>query len=238
MLTKPTPKYGTAKRTIGSVKLKATTAAKPKKRPLERAIHDSVRDSDQTSSLEDSVSSRIGTRVRAARERTGESLRALAQRAGVSSSMLSDIERGAKSPTISILSAIAEGLGLPLSSLVVDQQPLETGPLVSRSTDMARVTDTDSLVERLNLGPVIAESHVEFVRFVMPSGSSTGGYTAHAVGTIERIYVARGTVEVALDGKTYTLSPGDAMIYRASVPHPFYAIGTEPAEVYLVVERR
>ena len=237
MLTKPTPKNGTANRTIGKVKLKATTAAKPRTKPLERAIDEAIRDSGQSSSLEDDISSRIGARIRIAREQRGESLRAFAVRSGVSASMLSDVERGTKSPTIAILSAIAEGLGVPLSSLVSDEQALDAGPLIVRAAEMPQVTDPESLVERLHLGPVIGESHVEFVRFILPPGKSTGGFIGHAPGTIERVYVARGNVEILLSGKTFSLSPGDAIMYRASVPHPLAATGTEPAEVYLVVER-
>ena len=112
--------------------------------------------------------------------------------------MLSDVERGTKSPTIAILSAIAEGLGVPLSSLVSDEQALDNGPLIVRRNEMPQVTDPESLVERFHLGPVIAESHVEFVRFVLPAGKSTGGVQGHAPGTIERIYVTRGQVAVDL----------------------------------------
>ncbi len=204
---------------------------------MERAIDETVRDSGQSSSQEDDISARIGARVRMERERRGESLRAFATRAGVSSSMLSDVERGTKSPTIAILSAIAEGLAVPLSSLVSDEQPLDAGPRILRAADMPLVIDPESAVQRSHLGPVSSESHVEFLRFLLPPGKSTGGFTAHAEGTVERIYIARGAVEILVGGKSFSLEQGDAIIYRASVTHALFARGEQHAEVYIVVER-
>jgi transcriptional regulator with XRE-family HTH domain len=97
---------------------------------LERVIEPSIRDSEHSSPPEEDIDMRIGSRIRTIREQRGESLRAFAGRCGVSASMLSDVERGAKSPTIAILSAIAEGLQVPLSRLVSDEQPLDAGPRI------------------------------------------------------------------------------------------------------------
>jgi transcriptional regulator with XRE-family HTH domain len=53
----------------------------------------------------------LGVRIRAERTRQGRSLDDLATSAGVSRSMLSTVERGAKVPTILVLHRIATGLG-------------------------------------------------------------------------------------------------------------------------------
>jgi transcriptional regulator with XRE-family HTH domain len=200
-------------------------------------MEETIRYSEQMSSLEDSISSRVGARIRAAREHRGDSLRSFATRAGVSASMLSDVERGAKSPTIAILSAIAEGLEMPLSSLVSDEHPLEVGPRITRSSDMPLVVDPESTIKRYHLGPVITNSKVEFLRFILPPGSSTGSFSEHEHGTIERIYVVSGTVEVLVGGKHFTLKAGDAAVYRASVAHGLFAPFDQSAELYLVIER-
>ena len=61
---------------------------------------------------------RSGARVRALREAMGLSLRDLAERSGVSAPMLSQVERGETSPTLSIAERIAGGLDLTLSQLL------------------------------------------------------------------------------------------------------------------------
>src|ERR1700758_584155 len=60
----------------------------------------------------------IGARVRALREGSGLSLRDLAERSGVSAPMLSQVERGETSPTLTVAARIAAGLQLRLSQLL------------------------------------------------------------------------------------------------------------------------
>src|SRR4249919_1443238 len=65
----------------------------------------------------------IGPRVRALREAMDLSLRDLADRSGVSAPMLSQVERGETSPTLSVAARIAGGLELRLSQLLrLDEQ--------------------------------------------------------------------------------------------------------------------
>ncbi len=60
----------------------------------------------------------IGARVKALREAAGLSLRDLAARSGVSAPMLSQVERGETSPTLTVAARIAAGLELRLSQLL------------------------------------------------------------------------------------------------------------------------
>src|SRR5216117_3846653 len=60
----------------------------------------------------------VGPRVKALREAMGLSLRDLALRSAVSAPMLSQVERGETSPTLSVASRIAAGLELSLSQLL------------------------------------------------------------------------------------------------------------------------
>src|ERR1035437_8893786 len=64
------------------------------------------------------ASAAVGPRVRALREAMGFSLRELALRCGVSSAMLSQVERGETSPTLHVAARIATGLELRLSQLL------------------------------------------------------------------------------------------------------------------------
>src|SRR6187551_1199408 len=60
----------------------------------------------------------VGPRVRALRESMDLSLRDLAERSGVSAPMLSQVERGDTSPTLTVAGKIATGLELTLSQLL------------------------------------------------------------------------------------------------------------------------
>jgi transcriptional regulator with XRE-family HTH domain len=180
----------------------------------------------------------VGRRIRETREARALSLRSLAEASGVSRSMLSDIERGAKSPTIALLAAISEGLEVPLSALIDDG--------VSRSSISAQVIRADdrhtisdpSGVERTTLGILHDESAVEFVRFTLPARTVSGTFAAHKPGTLERIYIERGTLDVSFGDQRVTLHAGDSLSYEAAVPHSFANAGRNAAVLYLVIERR
>jgi XRE family transcriptional regulator, regulator of sulfur utilization len=65
-------------------------------------------------------SEQLGTRLRAQRQARGFSLEMLAAGSGVSRSMISDVERGTKSPTVLILARLATALGVTVSRLLGD----------------------------------------------------------------------------------------------------------------------
>src|SRR5215475_47719 len=70
---------------------------------------------DVASAVEPGV---IGARLKALREAAGLSLRHLSERSGVSAPMLSQVERGETSPTLTVAGRIAAGLDLRLSQLL------------------------------------------------------------------------------------------------------------------------
>src|SRR5690242_21835394 len=67
---------------------------------------------------DDKVSLRTGRAVKQQREAAGFSLRDLAARSGISASMISDVERGMKSPTVTTVVRLAEALGVSASALI------------------------------------------------------------------------------------------------------------------------
>src|SRR2546421_10595881 len=71
-----------------------------------------------TETAESNGSRPVGPRIRALREAAALSLRDLADRSGVSAPMLSQVERGETSPTLTVAARIARGLELRLSQLL------------------------------------------------------------------------------------------------------------------------
>lgn len=69
----------------------------------------------------------LGTRIRARRTALGLTLAQVGQRAGLSETYVSNVERGQRTPTLAVLYAIAEALGQTLTQLLGEdptQQPL------------------------------------------------------------------------------------------------------------------
>ena len=66
---------------------------------------------------------RVGDALAALREQQALSLDALSRRAGVSKSMLSQIERAQGNPTVAVVWRLANALGVPLADLLQSAAP-------------------------------------------------------------------------------------------------------------------
>lgn len=182
---------------------------------------------------------RLGRAVKARREELKLTLRALASQSGISSSMISDIERGEKSPTISTLSILARALGTPLSVLVDRPEPTTRHIQVVRGSKRRSHIDSTTGARRESFGPAIAGSKVQFMSYAVPPHTTAGPFPAHTVGTIEHIHVAAGSLRVAVGNNAVSLKAGDSCSCFADAMHLFdNARGDVEALIYLVVEQR
>jgi quercetin dioxygenase-like cupin family protein len=76
---------------------------------------------------------------------------------------------------------------------------------------------------------------VEFLRNVVPEGSTSGDFPPHRKGVGEHIVVEKGDLEAILDGERYQLRDGDALYFAADVPHRFNNVGRGECAYYLVI---
>src|SRR5437764_6061892 len=70
----------------------------------------------------DGLLSQIGARVRARRNSRGWTLREIAERSGVSSRFLSDLEAGRGNISVARLADVAQALDIPLASLLPSEE--------------------------------------------------------------------------------------------------------------------
>jgi transcriptional regulator with XRE-family HTH domain len=187
------------------------------------------------STLESEISLRVGRAVKQQREAVGFSLRMLAARSGVSASMISDIERGAKSPTVTTVVRLAQVLGVSAAALIDGGTGLSPRIRVLRRGEGA---GGEHPARWESLGPAAPGSRIDFVRYQIPPTTALGPAAAHTPGTVEHMHVATGTVRVTVGDETAELSAGDSCSCRTDAPH-----GVEnpdpsaEALIYLIVER-
>jgi transcriptional regulator with XRE-family HTH domain len=186
------------------------------------------------STLENDVSLTTGRAVKKQREAAGLSLRMLAARSGISASMISDIERGTKSPTVITVVRLAQALGVTAAALIDGG----AGPSRIRVLRRGEAASGEHPAPWQSLVPAAPGSRIDFVRYQIPPSTVLGPSTAHAPGTIEHMHVATGTVRVTVGDEMAELAAGDSCSCRTDVPH-----GAEnpdlsaEAVVYLIVER-
>jgi transcriptional regulator with XRE-family HTH domain len=191
------------------------------------------------STIANKLTKHVAKAVKARREELKLTLRGLASRSRISASMISDIERGAKSPTVATLAILAAALQVPISSLVDADLTVPRRIRVVRSAERQPTIDAATGATRQTFGPAISGSKVEFLRYLIPPRTIAGPFAAHAKGAIEHVHVAAGTLGVTVGDETVRLGTGDSCSCYADVSHFFdNADGDVEALIYLVVERR
>src|ERR1051326_3603776 len=143
----------------------------------------------------------LGERIRLERLRRRLSLEELAERAGVSSSMLSAVERGEKVPTILVLDRIATGLETSIARLLDDEQAARV--IVLRAGEHKVARDASGWERRI-LSPVLPGIEFELMRTSIPAGVDAGVFAPHAPGSREYVAVERGVLLLTLDDTAYT----------------------------------
>ncbi len=190
---------------------------------------------DMLSTLEDEISLRTGRALKRRREAAGFSLRELAGRSGISSSMISDIERGTKSPTVITVVRLAQALGVSAAALIDGG----TGPAPRiRVLRRGEGAGGEHPARWSSLGPAAPGSRIDFVRYQIPPATVLGPTAAHVPGTVEHMHVATGAVRVTVGDETAELAAGDSCSCRTDAPHGIENLDpSAEALIYLIVER-
>jgi transcriptional regulator with XRE-family HTH domain len=164
----------------------------------------------------------IGARVKALREASSLSLRDLSERSGVSAPMLSQVERGETSPTLTVAARIAAGLELRLSQLL----RLDEGGSVTivRASERAGGGNARRGHRFEVMTPAQPGQRAELSRHTLAPGGATGAPDdppMHEPGSRETAFVERGRVVLLCDGQRHELGQGDCVTFDADLPHHF-----------------
>ncbi len=202
-------------------------------------------------------SAQVGQRLRAAREKSGLSLREVARRLDISASALSQIETGKSRPSVKTLYAIVSELGLSMDELFAEpgaeQAPAPStpaaapnggsgapaqGPVVQRADSRSSlVLDSGVTWDRLTAAH---DPNVDFLLTTYDPGSSSSG-SDKLVRHNGREYglILSGELELSVGFEKYLLGPGDSCSFDSNEPHRLANPGEEPTRaIWFVIGRR
>jgi len=170
----------------------------------------------------------LGARLRHARRVAHLTMTQVATRAGCSESLISKIENGQATPSLSMLHRIAGALDTNIATLTTEEAPVE-GPVLRRGERPVIRTGGITL-ERLVLpkrgGLLQANIHI------VEPGVETDGQIVH-VGE-EVGYVLEGQLELWLGEKRHLIETGDAFTFSSQLPHGYRNVGSTVARILWV----
>lgn len=157
----------------------------------------------------------VAENLRRYRLRRGMSMRELADLAGSSKGLLSQIERGVANPTLDVLGRLAAALDLSVSDLI---RPVLLGPEVVRFEGSAASGE----IEVRTLFTTFERRRMELSEAHLPPDVQSAK-SAHGRGAVEFAYVVDGSVRVESQGWSVDLTKGDAIQFSAEHPHTYAA---------------
>lgn len=170
---------------------------------------------------------RVAAYIRTYRLRRNLTLAQLSELSGISVGHLSRLENGTRTPTVRLLLQLARALSVSLGALV-GEAPEQSTVYVSRGTDRHTIEAGDTTLQSLTDPSLRWLQAVEL--HLLPG--RVGEPSAHAGE--EWIYVLDGAVEVDVNDSTSALAEGDAVHFRADIPHRIRNPGADDATVLVV----
>ena len=173
----------------------------------------------------------LGRTVRQLREDRGMAMRELADRAGVSSSFVSQIERGVANPSVASLQRIAEALGTSIGALFDGSDRI--GKLVLLA-ERPRMVHPERKWEDFLLTPQNARRLQVILSIIEPGeGSGEEPYTHDS--DEECVIVLKGGLEFHVAGETYQMNEGDSLTFESRQPHWNRNPGPSKAEILWII---
>lgn len=176
------------------------------------------------------MESELAKRIQMLRKRCGLSIRQLAGLSGVTAGMISFIERGKNSPSITTLQKILSALGTDLAAFFAEDRKRQEGPAFLRE-HMRAISDGDRTYtivfsKQPGVGVEMFDETIRLSKRRPPFET----LKCDVAG-----YVLSGNlvVEVKKDGK-WVLRPGDAFYIPKGKEHRGFAVDDEPVRLVTV----
>jgi len=179
----------------------------------------------------------IGREVKAVRKQQNITVLELSKKTGISPGMLSKIENGLTSPSLTTLQTLSEALSVSLTSFFRRFEEQRSAVLVKAGSGM----DVDRAGTRAGhqynlLGHVGSNASGVIVEpYLIELTTESDTFATFQHDGIEFIYMLEGEVDYHHAGQVYRLEPGDSFTFDGDAPHGPGKLTTLPARYLSII---
>ena len=180
----------------------------------------------------------IGSRVRSIRKSKNLTIGDLAEKAGVTNSMISQIERNICNPSLLLLRKVAEALDMPVWVLLYEEEE-DSNELFLFRKNQRKIIALGENNQQLQayLTPQTKQIHgrdhqLEIIYDEWVPGVD-GGFMKHHGE--EAVFVLSGELEAIIADKSAVLQEGDCLFYFADSPHCLKNAGSKPVKFLTII---
>lgn len=175
----------------------------------------------------------LGKTIQRLRKAYNLSLGELSEQSGVAKSIISQIERNETNPTLSTVIRLSRALDTTVdevlrgdsSSVFIEHQTKSGIPMLESQDGLCRLAI---------VGPLSLVDSFQWYDFhAKPKGVLES--EPHPQGTVEHLYIATGEIEVAAGNEIKVGKTGEAIRFRADIPHKITNLGAGEAHVVMML---
>jgi transcriptional regulator with XRE-family HTH domain len=172
----------------------------------------------------------VGKKLKAIRLKHGMTIQELAAQSGVSSNMISRVERGLTIPSVQILMKLAVVFQKSINYFVEEVSNTHEVVFSSPGERDTTVYDDEHNMHTESFTSGLRDP--QFMSFIctIPKGGSSGRQQMYHPGD-ELIVLMEGHLEVNIAGESYLLEPGDSLSFKSHLPHRWDNVGGGDARV-------
>jgi len=176
----------------------------------------------------------MGRRIKKRRESLGFQIKELSIKIGVTSSLISQIERGKAFPSIVTLKKVAEALQTTVGELIGENENLVQHPLLkSNERRFVKENKNGTSLHLLSYHDPTKQIEPYIIQFTKNSDSEaimTSKYPGQ-----EFCFILKGGFEAVINEKQYSLSEGDGFYFHSKQTHLFKNISGKKAEMLWII---
>ena len=180
------------------------------------------------------MKTKLGPLLRAIRNSRHLTIKEVATKAGVSSSLLSQIERNRISPSLDTLLQLLEVYGVPPNKFFKDYETMTRVEIVKR--DQRKIYERKGFKYETLCGESQSKGSHSFNAFFLElapgqkRGDADDGHLGRELGI-----VISGSAQLIYGGETYEVQAGDTLSFFSQIPHVIKNNGEERFQAYWIV---
>ncbi len=179
----------------------------------------------------------MGRRIRKKRDDSGFQVKELSAKIGVTSSLISQIEKGKAFPSIVTLKKIAVALHTTVGELIGEDENLDKHPLL-KSDERRFVKENENgtglhLLSHHDPSKQIEPYIIQFKKKSDSNGIMTTNYPGQ-----EFCFILKGSFDVVINDQQYYLNEGDGFYFNSNQAHLFKNISDKEAELLWIIVPR
>jgi transcriptional regulator with XRE-family HTH domain len=165
----------------------------------------------------------LGNKIRKLRRTQNISIEQLSEKTGLSTGLISQIERDITGPSLASMWKIAQALNVPLNYFFDEDN--DKNPIVRKDSRKKIMLPNSNITYEL-LSPDLKDRKIECLLVEIQPGECSAdeqiGHEGEECG-----YVIKGKLKVKWGTKEYLLDEGDSIYFDSTIPHRYVNIGDD-----------